>query len=290
MIRARRVDVVVTAGGSPQVARAIHRAGGLVGNASDDAELPGDIPVDFVDYPFDRPDFEWLRHKARVMSRKPRLAVAPDVQEGTSLRRAVDRGDELLDAGAETVIVVPKSVHPSEVPDRFRVGLPFQESFGPGGITLAERGQALLEGTGRNTIEDFVGVGPVHVLGGPPSEQLELPDRGIEVASIDTSLVWTYASRGRRVWTRSGQFVFPDLDVYETLEASVRELRRAWGHDVGRHSDVPDAIWELMDSPDPQAEARRRLARGPPIVEAAEADVVDEFVATLQSVVDHEEI
>lgn len=286
-----RADVIVTASGSPETARAVHRAGGLVGNASDDTELPAAIPVDFVDYPFDRENFDWLRHKARVQSRKPKYAVAPDVQEGTSLRRAIERGDELLDAGAEHVIIAPKTAHPREIPSRFRVGLPFQPEFGPGGLALDSAEQATLD-PDAPVLDDFadVGVGPVHVLGGPPHDQLELPRRGIEVRSVDTSLPWVYAQRGRRIWTRNGQFTVPDLTAHEALEASVREMLREWDHDVERHPDVPDAIWELMDQPDPQGEARRRLRRGPPIAEADDPDEVDRFARTLASIVDNEDL
>lgn len=53
------VDVVITAVGGLDVPRAAFRGGALVGYRSAEKRPPAELPVDFVDWPFDceRPDY-----------------------------------------------------------------------------------------------------------------------------------------------------------------------------------------------------------------------------------------
>lgn len=292
-------DVVHTAAGSPQVARAVQRAGAIVGNGTDDVELPDDVRVDFLDWPFDKPYQNWWnKHLARVRRNRPKIVVAPDIQEGTSPESVYEKGDRLLERGAEVVVVVPKDIRPSEVPDKFRVGLPFAKRFGAGGVSFSDRlwqddsgQQATLTGDvvrpDHNVLDDFFNVGDVHVLGGAPHDQLRLRKFPIDIQSLDTSRPWTYASRGRRVWFREGQIVWPDLDAYDALEASIRNVMRAWGYTVEPKADLPGVIRDLLELPADRRreEFRLMMRRGPPPVDADttgfEAIAHDEWVDDL---------
>lgn len=53
------IEVASTASGGADVARAIYRSGALVGYRSAEGRPPEDVPVDFIDWPFDceRADF-----------------------------------------------------------------------------------------------------------------------------------------------------------------------------------------------------------------------------------------
>lgn len=50
---AKSLDVASTASGGKDVAKAIHRSGSIVGYRSSEKRPPNDIPVGFVDWPFD---------------------------------------------------------------------------------------------------------------------------------------------------------------------------------------------------------------------------------------------
>lgn len=49
----KKVEVASTASGGADVAKAIHRSGSLVGYRTSEKRPPNDIPVEFIDWPFD---------------------------------------------------------------------------------------------------------------------------------------------------------------------------------------------------------------------------------------------
>lgn len=91
------------------------------------------------------------------------------MEKGRTLSDAVSVGDELL-RYARNVVIVPKDCHPSDVPDRFRVGL-----------TAADFGS-----NAPWTTWDYQDCGPVHILGGGAARQLKIGQH-VPVASVDTS-------------------------------------------------------------------------------------------------------
>lgn len=184
------VDVIVTVQGrGRQTLRAIRLANGLVGARSSLNPLPKPIKaIEFIDWPFledleTEGGFSVDRHVDVVRMVEPKYAVAPDVQPPRGLEEVLDVA-ERLDQYADVVIVVPKTVHPSEVPRRYRVGVPFRNEFETNLF--------------RNTFDDFRGEGPVHILGGNPNDQLRLANRqDFFVGSIDTPKPIAWADFGR---------------------------------------------------------------------------------------------
>jgi hypothetical protein len=110
------------------------------------------------------------QHLKVVKSERPKLAVAPDLDEFTSYRDAIAWADE-LDRYAETVIVVPKLEHPRCMPDRFRVGMPCQDRYGPPPWQWTE----------------YTTCREVHLLGGSPVKHSEIQKYYIPVESVDTT-------------------------------------------------------------------------------------------------------
>ena len=49
----KEIDVASTASGGEDVARAIYRSGCFVGYRTAEKRPPADVPVDFIDWPFD---------------------------------------------------------------------------------------------------------------------------------------------------------------------------------------------------------------------------------------------
>lgn len=231
------VDVCVTVRGrSNAAAQAIVDGGGLLGIDSAISRPDTRFPIEFVDWPFrETTEPSWERHLEVVRREQPAYATAPDVEQGRD-PAAVYAFADRLDHAADTVIVVPKAVDPRSVPSRFRVGLPFQAAFG--GLTLPadqRRGpgqQQLVTSdlavTGLD-LAAFQDAGTVHVLGGAPSKQLELPEHGIDVGSVDGATIVAYA-RGGRVWTPHGQISRgnPGWTFQQRVRASVEWLRLAW--------------------------------------------------------------
>lgn len=286
-------DVVMTTQGGAEITRAIVNSGALLGMASSQSRLR-DYGLDFVDWPFSESNPSWRDHIAMVRRHEPRYAVAPDVQEGRSLDWVLEKADALAQY-ADCVIVVPKDVHPRAIPDRFRVGLPFQKGLGPGGVSIDDDadGQTTLGGRS-NSIYDFASrrVGDVHVLGGAPHDQLRIPSLGIDVRSVDTSLPLVYSQFGD-VWTRAGRIEFGrDVDYYKRVTLSLKNVLRAWGHDVSYDpwaETVIEKAEELASMSD--AEKRRRLrGRGPPPVSPRGHgdDDTDALSVTIDNLVRHE--
>lgn len=264
---AAAADVVMTTQGGAGVARAVRETGRALLGIPSHKNVPSGYTVDFVDWPFEESAPSWNTHKAVVRRNRPRYAVAPDVERGRSLERVIDLADELRQY-ADCVIVVPKEVAPAQIPDRFRVGLPFQPNFGTGGVEIGQ--QTLGAATG-NTVRDFAGpdVGGVHVLGGAPHDQLRIPDFDVDVRSVDTSLPLLYGRFGD-VWFQEGRVEMDDLSLYERIEATLRNMLIAWGHSgveptLTLQEAIEQALEDLAEMD--EFEIRRRMRRGPPLVD-----------------------
>lgn len=219
------VRVCMTVTGSRKVAAAIHRSDATLGYESSEPEPPEALPVGFIDFPFrdESPSVE--QHMAAVARHEPAVAVAPDLSPERDPETVYAVADEMLDhAGA--VVVVPKreDVPPAEVPDRFRVGIPNADGFG--------------EGTPWR-LDEFRDAGPVHILGGSFTAQLEA-GHYVDVASVDTSSAeraassyWTFWTPETPHWEKA-----PDTaDLYALMEASLDNAVRAWAERAGQSVD-----------------------------------------------------
>jgi len=148
------------------VAEAIEQTPAEIGFTSDLNNIQR-IPH-FLDYPFTKPDITFKDHLAAAKRLNPKIAVAPDIEKGLSLEEGIYQADLLLDH-AEVVVVVPKSVHPTKVPDRFRVGLTMA-NFGSNAPWL---------------LWDYRNCQSIHVLGGSPDRQMLAITHGLQVDSLD---------------------------------------------------------------------------------------------------------
>jgi len=107
------------------------------------------------------------------------------------------------------VIVVPKTVRPERVPDRFRVGVPLA-NYGSGAPWL---------------LSDYRDCGGVHLLGGPPKRQLRAREY-LPVASVDTA---TLGQRCRFGLWDDGATDAPDgWDYRRRLRESLDNYVAAW--------------------------------------------------------------
>lgn len=199
-------EVYTTTKGGTDVTVAVDESAVRLGvEATND--VPNGYAVDFVDYPFTNPDATIDDHIARVKAERPRLTVAPDVENEITLPDAVAIGDELLQY-AETVILVPKNCHPSDLPDRFRPAVATHQ-FGSGtpwGVWEYDH--------------------PVHILGGSPNAQLRF-GRYLDVASVDTSWFVTRCRFG--MWDGISIDETPDeWDYRRRLRESLDNYAAAW--------------------------------------------------------------
>lgn len=203
------VDVIMTTEGSTDVIAAVRDSPARLGATSDIAGVATNLF--FLDFPFTDPRATISDHVETVAAVEPALTVAPDIEKGRTLAEVTRIGDRLLEH-ADDVIVVPKSVRPGEVPDRFRIG-----------VTVASFGSSAPWG-----LFEYVGTGPVHVLGGPPGNQLEVANT-LPVASLDTSTLGMRARFG--TWDRDdGAIDSPDpsWDFRRRLEYALTEYHAAW--------------------------------------------------------------
>ena len=200
-------DVVMTVNGGRDTADTIDSSDCLLGFES--SKTVPEPPVQFVDFPFTNPDATIDSHVEMCSRIEPKYAVAPDVEGDRSLDDVVDVADRLLEY-ADVVIVVPKSVHPSRVPDRFRVGVP-AANFGSGADWM---------------MWDYHDVGPVHILGGGPRKQLKVGNH-LNVGSVDTSALQMGCSFGEW-WVDRWVQAPDDVDFYGRLRRSLDEYAAAW--------------------------------------------------------------
>lgn len=253
-----RVDVIVTTLGGVQTARAVRAGGGLVGIRSSETPpevegAPGSLAaqIDFLDWPFaveEEASVEEHLEMARDLT--PKYAVAPDVQADRPLAEAVDVA-ERLDLYADHVIMVPKTVPVDDIPNQYVVGLPFRDEWDTD--------------LGVNSWVDFQ-ARPVHILGGNPTDQLNLAQRfQLEVTSIDSPNPLSWADFGR-VWVarKGGANEVRDIIVQEIVDSSFRpdRTREQWEERDYEDMDVEeflDAVAAEMGRdwgwPDPEATA-----------------------------------
>lgn len=217
-------DVIVTVIGGHDTAMATRRGGGRLGLRSS-ANAPFGAVISFVDWPFQLDNPQVQDHIDVVKEHRPTYAVAPDVDGDRDLEAVLDIAWE-LNHYAETVIVVPKTVSPAVIPNRYLVGLPFRKGLD----TPVWKRRSLPEFTDR----------PVHILGGNPNHALSLRDEyGLEVVSADTPLILEWAEWWRVfIGAGGGGVEVSDLPAtpMETnlrtragrVEFSVSNLVQAW--------------------------------------------------------------
>lgn len=172
------VTVIMTITGDGDTASAIRDSGAELGIESSKT-WPFEFQPYFVDFPFTDSEATFEDHLAAVQTLEPRVTVAPDVERGRALEDVVARADELLEYASD-VIVVPKDCHPTEIPDRFRVGLTVG-SFG----SMAPWG-----------LWDYRDCESIHILGGTPTQQMTVLDHGLNVDSMDSYTLGVRAQYG----------------------------------------------------------------------------------------------
>ena len=210
-----QIDVIVTSCGGEDMPRAAYRGGSLVGMESTKARPPGEIPVEFVDWPFLQDDLsfdqKWESHLDVVKREKPKYAVAPDIEDESSLNSTLAKADRLR-RHAEIVIVVPKGVKPDRVPSRFRIGLPAQDRFG--GVPWP--------------VWEYRNCRSVHILGGSPHRQFEL-SHYVPVHSVDTASPLKAAQFGS-VW-QGDKWGEDGYNYYDRIERSMENVLKSWNDD-----------------------------------------------------------
>lgn len=196
-------------GRSRDTTLAICRSRARFGVESGQDYLDGYCPR-FVDFPFTDPDATFADHLEVVRQTAPELTVAPDVEKGRTLEEVVKKADRLL-TYSQSVIIVPKSVHPSEVPDRFRVGVPLAD-FGSDAPW---------------SVWDYHDCGELHLLGGGPARQLNVRDHApAPIASVDTATLGKCCRFG---WWDGVSCDAPEgMDYRERLEASLNHYTDVW--------------------------------------------------------------
>jgi len=207
----RDIDVYMTVNNGEETAEAIRRSDAFVGFEAGNG-WPLDDRADFVDFPFTDPNAGFEEHLEVVKEHEPQLTTAPDVEKGRTLSEVVDMADELAEY-ADNVIVVPKDCHPSDVPDRHRVGLTVG-SFG----SMAPWG-----------LWQYRDAGPVHILGGTPNQQLAVGRHGVDVASMDSFTLGQRCQFG--MWDDGAVDAPDEMDYYDRLEASLNNYVRTWNND-----------------------------------------------------------
>jgi len=202
------VEVYMTVNNGEETAKAIHRSKARVGFEACNG-WPLEDTAGFVDWPFTDPDAGFEEHLEVVREHEPKLTTAPDVENGRSLEDVVEMADE-LNRHAEHVIVVPKDCHPTEIPDRFRVGL------------TAGRFGSMAPWS----VWEYRNVDSVHILGGSPSEQLAIGAHGVSVDSVDSFSLGRRAQFG--IWDDGAKDADDDLDYYDRLELSLNNYVETW--------------------------------------------------------------
>lgn len=206
-------DVIFTVNGSKKASRWVYWTGTNIGYESLNSRPPEDIEVDFVDWPFskleDYSDVAALfeKHLNVVQGEKPQLAVAPDIDDTVSYGQALEWAKE-LENHCETVIIAPKTVPPSRVPSRFRVGMPCQERYGAPWWQFSEYQEAE----------------SVHLLGGSPVTHRKVMKHFIPVESIDTAVPVKCAKWGS--YWNGEKWQDSNRGFYKALQKSYTEIRK----------------------------------------------------------------
>jgi len=172
------IDVVMTIAGDGDTANAIRESNAHIGIESSKT-WPYEFQPYFVDFPFTDESATFEDHLEAVKELQPELTVAPDVEKGRKLENVVKDADRLLEHSTN-VIIVPKDCHPSEIPDRFRVGLTVG-SFG----SMAPWGAF-----------EYRSCDSIHILGGTPTQQLSIVNLGLNIESMDSYTLGVRAQYG----------------------------------------------------------------------------------------------
>jgi len=167
-----------------------------------------DYTPEFVDFPFTDPEATFDEHLGVVKATRPTVTVAPDIERGREPATVYAQADRLADY-ADAVVIVPKAIHPAEVPERFRIG-----------VTLADFGSTAPWG-----VWDYRGCGPVHLLGGGPARQLTTGEH-LQVASLDTAALGKTARFG--YWDGKTRDAPNAWDYRLRLEASLNNYAERW--------------------------------------------------------------
>jgi len=199
------LDFIVTLQNHGEFERAIDNTPAKIGFTSAHSNISR-IPY-FLDYPFTKRNFTFDEHLTAAKRLKPQIVVSPDVEKGLSLEYAIHQAD-LLSDHAETVIMVPKTVHPTDIPKRFRVGLTMA-NFGSSAPWL---------------LWDYRNCESIHVLGGGPHRQLIALEHGLAVDSMDSTSLGIYAMYG--VWDLKSKDAPDDWDYSRRLTESVNNYCR----------------------------------------------------------------
>lgn len=214
-----QVDVIYTVNGGPELCRKLHRSPVLLlGYESRRTRPSNGEPVAFVDWPFNRefePSFE--EHLQTVKEEQPRLAVAPDIEADQDLEDVLELADQLDPHVTEEVIVVPKTVDPGDVDDKFRVGVPLATGWGSNDET--------------NHPTAYQRASSLHFLGGTPSMQAKaVKEWGLVPDSVDGASVGKAAGFGD-VWHQleSPQYASIADDVMKIYDSA--EVRSRVGRE-----------------------------------------------------------
>jgi hypothetical protein len=205
-------DIVWMANGSASATRAAYRAGAIIGFEALNTRPPSDIDVEFVDFPFtkaDAIDEVYIEYVETVCQEQPKMAVIPDLNEKYDTEVAFELATEPY---CDTMIVAPKSVHPSSIPNNIRVGIPCQDKFSecpwnPDAFRECEE---------------------LHLFGGSPHKHYEMVfDEGLwNVESMDTSVPLSSARWGDAWTVQNGDPYWTDEQggVYGCIESTFRAM------------------------------------------------------------------
>jgi len=193
------------------MSQAIYNSKGELGVESGNSTPEGFEPK-FIDYPFTKDDVTFEDHLGKVKRYRPELAVSPDVEKGRTLDEAIKKGDRLLKY-ADDVVIVPKTVRPREIPERFVVGYP-NATFGSDDTF--------------NQLRHYKEADRIHILGGTPLRQQKRVSQLGEsrIFSVDTASFQIDAQYGA-VWTGTRWVERPDLGLYERVTATLDNM---WGY------------------------------------------------------------
>lgn len=195
-------------GKSRETTEAIHMSQCYLGVETSNDWLPEFTPK-FADFPFTDPEATFEQHLAVVKELEPKLAVAPDIEKGRTLQDVTEKADSLLRFSSD-VVVVPKTVHPSAVPSRFRVGVP-----------LADFGSGSPWG-----VWDYQNCSELHLLGGGPHRQIEVGKHLSGIESVDTATLGKYARFG--YWDGKDRDAPDGWDYKRRLRESLDNYAEYW--------------------------------------------------------------
>jgi len=212
-------DLAVTVEGSRPAASALAATPVFLGYRIG-TNPPSGFDYDFVDWPFRAIragdlTFGQARERMRTAceAHRPRIAVAPDITGNISAANAYTVADELLEHARDVVVTPKQEVKPVDVPDRFRVGLPTQQSWG----------------TAPYSITEYARLHDVHVLGGSPNAQLDRLNYVPGASSFDSASIIRQSFRGGQIWAGDKWLDWPFDGAYARITISAR----LYAHQLG---------------------------------------------------------